>query len=581
MGRVIRFLVATCVVVVGGGPPTALAGNHKNAEVGYQIRSPRGFELKNESADFGGGIVLFNDPYIIDKFECEKRLPVTTPDGFSVDFTRRMITLYFPERSAAEIARAREEAKKKSDGEKATLTLGGGGAIYLSFEEYAKDRIQGFFFEEEEAVEIGGFPCRLYQMKFEKLTWVPERWLACSYRVPGGEFAVLFNLPESHFDKLEGEANSSFKSFKMLDSTGLKAPAFEKEQTIDLGDTVDESGMSPSEILARRKEQKEEAFAKCLAELPSGWRSMETDHFLVVYECSPKYAKQVGKQAEAVRDWLEGAFPGIGDGYTQASIIKVYKDEDSMPSGWIVTSSGDKGRVQDIWFGEPESKGYTNEFDSLNLRVMSIWFSQKNSELWNRMPTWLETGLREYIEDGELKGSRLAFGMDEWEKSSINDARLAQDRYEGAEGVGSPLKPIKLLMSRPSDELFSGTGGQYGRAQCASLVRYLIEGPGARNAKTKSILTDYLANLYTIVDEVERELEAKRKQDREGRKSTAGMSDAERLAAEDEEYRKRRESAYGSVAKTLLEEAFQRTFSGWDERDWQALDSSWRKYADG
>lgn len=59
------------------------------------------------------------------------------------------------------------------------------------------------------------------------------------------------------------------------------------------------------------------------------------------------------------------------------------------------------------------------------------------------------------------------------------------------------------------------------------------------------------------------------------------MSDEEKLKAEDEAYKKRREQAFGNVAKDLLQQAFTKTFSDWDDRDWNALDSSWRKYADG
>lgn len=576
------YTLAYALIAAASLAPVAASGTHKNEAVGYRISVPGDFELKNESADFGGGIVLFNDPYIVDKFVSEKSLSVSTPEGFNISFERRMVTFYFPERSAADIAREREAAKK-AETSTSSITVGGigGSEIYLTFEDYAKDRIRGFFFDGDKAVSVAGLDARIYEMRFEKLTWVPERWLACSYKVPGGEFAVMFNLPESHFDKLKKEANASFKSFKMLDDAGLHAQGFEKDLKIDISDSVDESKMSPEEILDRRKNQRETAYAKCIADLPSGWRSFETDHFLVVYECSPKYAKKVSSQAEAVRSWLEGTFPKVGDGPVQGSIIKVYKDEDAMPSAWMVFSSGDKGRVQEIWFGEPESKGNTNEFDGLNQRVMSIWFSQKNSELWNRMPSWLRIGLNEYIEDGELKGSRLSFGMDEWEKDSMNEARLAQDRYDGPDGMGAPLKPIKLLISRPSDEVFSGTGAQFASAQCSSLVRYLIEGPGSKNSKTGAIIEDYLANLFVIVDEIDRKIDAERKKSGEGRKSTAGMSEEERLKAEDEDYKKRRETAYGSVAKDLLEQVFASTFKDWDDRDWNAIDSSWRKYADG
>src|SRR5690606_31008745 len=102
-----------------------------------------------------------------------------------------------------------------------------------------------------------------------------------------------------------------------------------------------------------------------------------------------------------------------------------------------------------------------------------------------------------------------------------------------------------------------------------------------KSTKTSVILPHYLGHLLELVDEVEKRIEKEKKEAEAREKAAAGMSDEERLAAEDEAYKKKREQAYDQVAKELLDKAFQRTFADWDDSDWSALDASWMKYAEG
>ncbi|MFH0943667.1 MAG: hypothetical protein V2A76_00560 [Planctomycetota bacterium] len=568
-------------------PQLFARGTHVNETLGYRIKTPQDFEKQAGGVSLGMGFSMRigADPYVVDSFECTKELPQKS----WMDFNQKlqMATFFFPKRSAAEIAKAREEAEKKrgeAGGKKeATITLFDSDQIYLTFEEYAKARIQGFFFEKEKRATVAGFPSVLYEMKFEKLSNTPQRWLACAYTLPGGQFAVLFTCTEGHFDKYESTFKSSFNSFKMLDPAGLNVQPWKSASvTVDLSDQQDEEKMTAEEVLARREKQKQEAYAKCLEELPDGWKHFESEHFLVVYECPPKYAKDVSRQAEGVIAWLGDQFAHVGTGIIQGSILRVYKSQEDIPAGDRIhmTLGGAKGLVREIKFGRPDSRGFQSEFTSLNRSVMENWFRQKNSELWNRMPYWLESGLAEYIEDAEVKDSRLAFGTDEWEKDRWIDAQLAQKKCGDGDPAQAPIKPLKLLLQLTGEELNGGGNWAYTSVQCSSLVRYLLDGPGARNKQTRSILPHYIGHLYDLVEEVEARIEAERNERQRREEAASGMSEEEQLKAEDEEYRKRREQAYDKVAKELLEKSFERTFAGWSDSDWRTFNSSW-KYADG
>jgi hypothetical protein len=571
-------LLAGAIVLAAG---SAWAGSHVNEKVGYRLKLPEDFEHVPEEEPSGepGEFFIPSDPNRIDSFKCTKTL--STNEGWQ--FRRFVMTYYFPEITAADIAKRREEEQKKAGEEGATFTIDGlgGDRIYLTFKEYAEANIRGFFFSAEKPAKVAGHDATLYEMTFEKLSNLPQRWMACSYKVPGGEFAIVATCTEQHFKKCKPDMTSLFNGFKMLDAEGLRAKDHGSVTfKAPTGDDVDEDELSPEEILARRKQQREEAFEKCRAGLEKGWRHMETDNFLVVYECDPKYAKDVGRQAEGVRAWLEETFPGIGEGFVQAAIIRVYESEDRIPAsrgGWSF-SFNSKGHVQEIRFGRSADRsGFVSEFDSLNEDVMAAWFRQKNSELWNRMPEWLTMGLYEYIEDADLKGAKLVFSPDEWEKDQMTEALRLSEDFKG-DAAGAPLKPLRTLLAMSEGDLYAQWS--YSRVQCASVIRYFIEGPGRNNAKTRTLLGDYIKNLYAQVEEVEKRIEEQEKAEREGKKKKEGLSEEEALAAEDEEYKKKRENAYGAVAKELLDKAFQTTFADWSDQDWAALENSWRNHVE-
>ncbi|MBI4879994.1 MAG: hypothetical protein HY812_10110 [Planctomycetes bacterium] len=56
-------------------------------------------------------------------------------------------------------------------------------------------------------------------------------------------------------------------------------------------------------------------------------------------------------------------------------------------------------------------------------------------------------------------------------------------------------------------------------------------------------------------------------------------SEDQRLQAEDEEYKRKREQAAGRDARELLQNALDLTFGGWSAQDWEELDRSCRAFA--
>ncbi len=561
-------------MLVAAFATSAVADTLTNKQIGYSLFVPKGFKKSDKGGFYD---FAFNqDYYALDILTCDEELYMK--ESFS-GYHRKVATYFFPTRTAADIAKLREERAKKSDKDKGEIDAWFSlDRVYQGFDEYAKDKIQGFYFSDEKPGKYGGFDCVVREMFFEKLTQVPQRWIACSYKVPGGEFAVLFTCTDQHFKKFKGECQKTFGTLKLLDAAGPKPkdPQNKITMNVEVGsdEKVDYKKMSLQEKLDHVAAVREKAFKKAKDDLPKGWNSFETDHFLICHDGELGSAKEASRHAEAVIAWLSERFGAIGTDPTQAMILKLHT-KDEQPNFSVTTGSSDPARVMvvDVY------RDFNGKFSFASVAddVMWRWFDQKNPDLSSRMPWWLRSGLDGIMRDSVAKGTKLDFGMDMWERESMTDALRADRDFKG-KPEEAPLKPVKLLLHSPAKDIY-GKNFSWGEAQCSSTVRYFLEGPGSRNEKTKTILPNYVANLSELVSEVEARLEAQNKEESERKKNGGEMTDEERLKAEDEAYKKKRENEYSKIEKELLDKAFAKTFEGFTEKDWSALDDSWKMFA--
>lgn len=569
--RITITVALTWAVCVGG----AVADNLTNKEVGYSIGLPKSFKASEsgQTADLSGFEFLFEDYYQLDKAICEKAI---TPKDYPISYKRRCFTYFFPARTAADIAKLKAESEAKDENGKATFEVYLDTArVYQSFDEYAKARIQGFYFAEEKATKAGGFDCTMRELVFEKLTNVPQRWISCSYKVPGGEFAVMFTCTEQHFKEFKGEYTKAFGSLKFTNGAP-KAKAASRSLTLEKKDTLskdDYDKLSDAEKQAYFAKRKKEAFESARSKLPKGWTSYETKNFLVCHDGDQEFAKESSRHAEAVLDWLSDQFGSLGTNLMQSMILKCQSKGD--PNPYMIFFSYGPGDVATVnsrkdWNGMPDR-------ETLNSQLLSAWFQQKTDDLYNRMPEWLSWGMREMISDADSKSGKLTFRMDQYEKEAMAKAFKAFEEYKGAADSG-PIRPVKTVLTSDGGALREGANAEFARAQATNIVRYFIEGPGAKNEKTRSFLLQYIANLSEEVAEVNAKLETERKASG-GATDTRNMSDEDRLKAEDEAYKKKRDNEYSKIEKDLREKVLSKTLKDFGDKDWEALDTAWRSYA--
>jgi hypothetical protein len=109
-------------------------------------------------------------------------------------------------------------------------------------------------------------------------------------------------------------------------------------------------------------------------------------------------------------------------------------------------------------------------------------------------------------------------------------------------------------------------------AQADMFLRFLLSSEAAHGKLTKGLLGNYVQNLLAVIAEVEGEnLQEK------GVTSTSPKTEEE----EEEQYKKRhQEWESPEREKQTVQRVFSRTFGGWEDKDWTAVEKAFLKFVD-
>jgi hypothetical protein len=407
----------------------------------------------------------------------------------------------------------------------------------------------------EEEKEDGDLKWTLMEIKVEKLAYGgKKRLVAGVFHQADADFVVQFEILEQDYKKLKATLYGCLGSFKFITRTGALAPAV-TEGRIDL---TDESELTPKEREKRREEKQAKAFKKAVDGLPDGWDSFEYKGVCVLSHTDRKFAMKVAKQVVAVREWLDKTFPCMGDEYVRKPIVRICANRDEESSYYDGSGDAWSNAGREIVTHKDQSSGSASwEFEWLNRNVVSGWFADKDPDLGWRMPDWLEGALGQYVGTGTLKGSRMQFKPDQWEKEKLRTA-IKSGEWKGIQ--------VMILMS-PDEFQFQH------QSQSAAFLRFLLDGPGRGLKGAKTFLEDYLNALRFLVQERIKAEEAEEPEVREG---------AQTEEEEDEEFRQRgeRRKKWKEEEKAFLQQVFERAFEGWDERRWKSLEAAFLQWAD-
>ncbi|MCC7169541.1 MAG: hypothetical protein IT459_03755 [Planctomycetes bacterium] len=293
--------------------------------------------------------------------------------------------------------------------------------------------------------------------------------------------------------------------------------------------------------------------------VPAGWKAVDEGPALVIFQDDEKYARELARIGLGAWKFLDTHFGACVRGSEQrAPIVTLYPDEATWnslrPLGSTTTApcglpfdlvAYDDGRAQG-------SRAYWHIVGGF----ARSWLRDRDPDLADSMPSWLDQGLDRLMRCAREKGGKLTFEPDHWEAIGI----------QAAENRGR-IVPVDELL-RDGIELPSGGGAEDRESyacQPSQLLRFLTVGAGAKDKKFARVLPEYLKNLRGVLDELRPELES------------AVELPTERTTRRDCEARmSARSRAWAERADTIRARVFERTFAEWTDADWKRFDAAYR-----
>ena len=528
-----------CLFFLALLPARALAFPiHEDETYGYKIAPPHNWNAPTIDSD---------SAWIIGKFISKKPDYYNDPQGWTWSFKPEMTVVAF----VHEVIRGKGISKKESEDEEGdTVTTISFRNPYRNYLDYLKRTYHGggYYVSEEETTTVKGVETTCYTVKVEKLTRTgPRLLIAWVYHMDDLDIAVQFEILEESYIKFRKDISRSLKSFRVIKRAG-SLPTGEVER---ITSRLDWDKLDPTERACRRLEAEQKAHEKALAGLKKGWKHTKVGNILVLDNFDTKKAKKIAKQCQTIMKWLDKNFDYIGpEEYVRAPIVKVFKADD------LDSLSFRFGGFDDIVIEYEHNPDWLVDFrfEMINLRILELWFNDRDRDLYYAMPHWVRHGLQDLIQNSKVKGSKVEFPRDIYDRVHLKQAH----------SKGTLSTPRELVMMG-LEQFYSV---RYKSDEASALVRYLLVGPGSKSKKTRDLLRRYIENLAEVTAEIKEE------------EKESGPEAKPTTEEEEDEYFKNSQNSWKEEEKRILEETFNRTFADWSDRDWKTLNASFKRMID-
>ncbi len=528
--------------VIVAVPRRADAGPYKDDKLGFQLTPPGKWKQLPLAPD---------EKWVAASFSCDREFEVSDPKTNSFDRHRPQLDVVILPKSETE-KKGGVTVEETDEGRSITLNR----VEYKDFKDYLDKTAQrfgdgGFFFSEEKETKVGGMKVMVYELTFDKLANAPKKRWGWAFFAEDAIYGVTGDALTKFEEKVRPDIEAAFRSFKVIPHSASLGAA----RTGQSGDIVIKDP-GKKQTPEEKKKKRESDFAAYLARLketlPDGWKIKESKNYIAVTHCDDKFTKETLDHAEALRGWMDESLSFLGEDVPGRAIIRCCADENEYRSMW--KTGGYAGLRFELYTYKDREGTVDSRLWDLNRGLFRIWLDNKNDDLRGRLPVWVDYGLRDCITNAISKGKKIEFKNSGWENE-----RLATTRRAGK------LISARDFLTKGAEELRSL---EEVRLQAQCFANYLLQGSAQRNPKYKNILSDYLKNFVAMLKEDAAKAEAENDSD-DSAEPTSEEEENAAFAARANKWKERE--------RQVLDKLIEKTFAGWEDKDWDSFDKSFAK----
>lgn len=529
MSHLTRLLLA--LLALAFTSLSAFAQTYEDKRFGFELKTPKEWTQVPIKA---------NEQYIIAKFLSDKNHFFTDPD-LKITYEHKpeiQVIAFLSEKYREDEVEAEEEKDEEGNLKRIRFKLSN---PYKDYPDFLKNTYSGggFYIAEEKQDELGGLKVTQYLVKVEKGANGPKRVTTWVFHTGDIDFAVQVECFESSWRELRSDITRTLKSFAEIERT--EGSIVENATTsgvieIEFGD------ITPEERMERKLAREREAHERALRGLPEDWVVTEEDQFLVLNHADEKDADKLVEQGEAVFAWCEDTFPFLIDDtdYLRKPILRICQDWDELASfafggresGWLPT-------IDMATYKDTVGIGSWN-YSNMTQRFASWWINEHDADFLAAMPLWMRYGLEYNMLYAKHKRNKLELMPSDWEKVGL--------RQQIKDGLA--MTPREIFLA--GDDFFQDENARYA---AAALMRYLLVGKGSKDKLTKHVVREYYLNMTAIIDEMDAADD-----DHDYKEPETEEEEAEQIRQRKERLKQQEDQ--------LIQQAFERTFGEWTDKDW-------------
>ena len=300
--------------------------------------------------------------------------------------------------------------------------------------------------------------------------------------VDGGTLIVVFEILSEHAGKLRKDVERALASLEQVELDRAATPVERRwRPSPQVGDAA---------ARAAERLQRATAIVAAAESAPEfGWKATKAAPWLVLSAADPGFTRKAIAAAEAARAWCETKLGSLRPATALPAVLRIFPS----PDHYRLFKEGDPDQREysaarrELYFLDDPDAGTSDGYGMVFRAVVWQWLDDADPDLLSALPRWLDNGLWEYLRSTRLDRKKIEFIIGEVERGRLD--------YQNRAGTMPAIWNLMQESIQPSAEDGKDDEPWGYTPECARLVRWLIDGDGAKVFGKPDLVATYLRGI--------------------------------------------------------------------------------------